>query len=133
MKVLIVISTILAISVAVPILVQNEDGDLFELTPVLTRERRQAQLFGGGGFQHRNGGGTIGIQNPNGSGGQFSYGHQKGIGQSFGADVMVPVWSKKSKYGETTLNVGGGADYWKGLGGNQFTDKRVGAVLNHRF
>ncbi|KAF7266348.1 hypothetical protein GWI33_020376 [Rhynchophorus ferrugineus] len=133
MKVLIVLSAILAISFAVPILVQNEEGQILELTPVLSRERREAQLFGGGGFKHRNGGGTIGIRNPNGSGGQFSYGHQKGIGQSFSADAMVPVWSKKSKYGESTVNVGGGASYWKGLGGNQFTDKRVGINFNHRF
>ncbi|XP_076270409.1 uncharacterized protein LOC143202638 [Rhynchophorus ferrugineus] len=96
-----------------------------------TEQKSQAQGFGGGGFQHRDGGGAAGFVNPDGSGGQVKYGHQSGFGQSFGADGRVPIYSNKNRYGESTVNLGAGADYHKGGGG--FGDKRVGLNFNHRF
>ncbi|KAF7266344.1 hypothetical protein GWI33_020372 [Rhynchophorus ferrugineus] len=133
MKYLVVLAVIVVVSSATPLLVQDEDGEVYYLTPVASREKRQAQLFGGGGFHHRDGAGSVGFVNPNGSGGQVSYGHQKGAGQQFGLDARVPVWSNKNKFGESTVNVGGGADFFKGQGGSGLTDKRVGINFNHRF
>ncbi|XP_076270410.1 uncharacterized protein LOC143202640 [Rhynchophorus ferrugineus] len=98
-----------------------------------TEQKSQAQGFGGGAFHHRDGGGAAGFVNPNGSGGQVKYGHQSGFGQSYGADARVPIYTNKNRYGESTVNLGAGADYHRGVGGGGFGDKRVGLSFNHRF
>ncbi|XP_050315293.1 uncharacterized protein LOC126749637 [Anthonomus grandis grandis] len=112
---------------AVPVL--NQEGD------VLIRQRREGpQGFGGGGANGKVQGGVVGFQNPNGSGGSLSYGHANGYGHNVGVDAMVPAWSNKNRFGESTINVGGGATHhFGGPGGSQNLDKRVGINFNHRW
>ncbi|XP_050315292.1 attacin-A-like [Anthonomus grandis grandis] len=121
------VAVIAAVS-AVPVLNQQEEE-------VLIRQRRQGpQGFGAGGANGKVQGGGVGFQNPNGSGGSVSYGHANGYGHNVGVDAKVPVWSSKNRFGESTLNVGGGAtQHFGGPGGNQNLDKRVGASFNHRW
>ncbi|KAF7266339.1 hypothetical protein GWI33_020367 [Rhynchophorus ferrugineus] len=93
----------------------------------------KAQIYGGGGAEHRNGGGVAGFVNPNGSGAQVKYGHQSGFGQNFAADARVPIYTNKNRYGESTVNLGVGADYQRNPINTGFGDKRIGLSFNHRF
>ncbi|CAG9771875.1 unnamed protein product [Ceutorhynchus assimilis] len=130
-----VVLAIIATVFAVPsVIVEDEEGQQYYLTPVLSRERRQAQGFGQGGGNGKSQGGFAGFNNPNGSGGSVGYGHANGYGHTLSVDGMVPVWSNKNRLGESTLNVGGGATHhFGGPGGSQNLDKRVGVNFNHRF
>ncbi|KAL1490368.1 hypothetical protein ABEB36_013077 [Hypothenemus hampei] len=123
---------IISITSAIPILLEDEDGQQYILTPVLERERRD--VFGQGGANGKGQSGYGGINNPNGSGGSVGYGHQNGYGHTVSVDGRVPVWSNKNRFGESTLNVGGGAtQHFGGPGGNRNLDKRVGVNFNHRW
>ena len=69
-----------------------------------------------------------------GSGGSIGYAHGKGYGHDLSVDAMVPVWSNKNRYGESTINLGGGVSHHMGgFGGNHLMDKRVGINFVHRF
>ncbi|XP_030749476.1 transcription elongation factor SPT5-like [Sitophilus oryzae] len=136
MKSLILLAVTLAVASAVPLLVTDEEGQLYYLTPVVSRQRRGAADWsaqGQGGANSHSGGGGVSIQNPNGSGAKVGYGHANGWGHDLSVDGRVPVWSNKNKHGETTLNVGGGISGHTGYGGTHSTDKRFGASINHSF
>ncbi|XP_030749477.1 uncharacterized protein LOC115877465 [Sitophilus oryzae] len=113
------------------LIVQDEDGQVYSLTPISSRQKREEpKWYGGGGANSKQGGGVIGVVNPNGSGAQVKYGHANGYGHDFSVDAKVPVWSN----GPSTLNVGGGFDrHVGGWGGSHTGDKRVGISFNHRF
>ncbi|XP_060524833.1 uncharacterized protein LOC132701145 [Cylas formicarius] len=136
-KYFVIFTAALALVAAESLLVEDEEGRQFYLAPVASRERRQAdgpKLFGQGGGNGQSQGGFVKLQNPNGSGGSLGYGHANGFGHVVSADAMVPVWSKKSRFGESTFNVGGGATQkFGGYGGNMNLDKRVGVNFNHRW
>ncbi|XP_066259996.1 diptericin-D-like [Euwallacea similis] len=106
-----------------------------EISPVLYRQRReQPQWYGGGGGDRNSQHGTIGLHNPDGSGGRVSYGHATGYGHDLSVDAMVPVWKHQNGLQESTLNLGGGlSHHFGGPGGNRFTDERVGINFLHRF
>ncbi|XP_076270412.1 uncharacterized protein LOC143202642 [Rhynchophorus ferrugineus] len=125
MKLLIVLVAVVALTYALPAPEQ--------LNWQPPEQKSEAQLYGEGGFHHRDGVGVVGFVNPNGSGGQVKYGHESGFGQSYGADVRVPIYTNKNRYGESTVNLGAGADYYRGVGGSGFGDKRVGLNFNYRF
>ncbi|CAG9771872.1 unnamed protein product [Ceutorhynchus assimilis] len=130
-----VLLAVFAATLAVPsVIVEDQEGQQYYLTPVLSRERRQAQIFGQGGGNGKVQSGFAGFNNPNGSGGSIGYGHANGYGHTVSVDGRVPVWSNKNRFGESTLNVGAGTTHhFGGPGGSHNLDKRVGINFNHRF
>ncbi|XP_066259992.1 uncharacterized protein [Euwallacea similis] len=127
---------VLDLGAAIPILVEDEEGQQYYLIPTAepAENRQRRDVFGQGGANGKTQGGYVGVNNPNGSGGSLGYGHTNGFGHTVSADARVPVWSNKNRFGESTLNVGGGAtQHFGGPGGNQNLDKRVGVNFNHRW
>ncbi|KAL1490284.1 hypothetical protein ABEB36_013004 [Hypothenemus hampei] len=123
---------IISFTSANPILLEDEDGQQYILTPVVERGKRE--VFGQGGGNGKTQSGYVGINNPNGSGGSIGYHHQNGYGHTVSVDGRVPVWSNKNRYGESTLNVGGGAtQHFGGPGGNRNLEKHIGVNFNHRW
>ncbi|XP_030749475.1 uncharacterized protein LOC115877460 [Sitophilus oryzae] len=135
MKAVILLIATLAFAGCTPLLVRDENGQIYTLTSVSSRQKREdGKWFGGGGANSQTQRGTVGVDYPNGSGAKVSYAHANGYGHDVSVDAMVPVWSKKSQYGESTLNLGGGIDrHFGGFEGSHTTDKRVGLNFVHRF
>ncbi|ERL93464.1 uncharacterized protein LOC109543392 [Dendroctonus ponderosae] len=114
---------------------EDQEEEQFALKPPASRLKREAaEWSGAGGANGKSQGGYAGFVNPNGSKGSVGYGHANGQGHTVSVDGRVPVWSNKNRYGESTLNVGGGAtQHFGGPAGNRNLDRRVGVDFNHRF
>ncbi|CAG9767415.1 unnamed protein product [Ceutorhynchus assimilis] len=136
---------LLAVASALPVMVQDDQGQQYYLEPVdlLSRHRRDEprlpgpndpKAFGQYGANGKTQGGFLSYQNPDGSGLSVGHGHHNGFGHTVSVDGAYPIWSSKNGFGQSTVNLGAGAtNHYGGWPGNMNLDKRVGLSFNHRF